>query len=744
MASFFAVALFVSALLLFLIQPMIAKMILPSLGGTPAAWTMCMVFFQAGLLGGHLYAHVATAWLGLRRQALLHILVLLLPALLLAVETWFLRETAFLPGPEPSPVVPILLLLLISAGLPFVVVSASAPLLQKWFTASGHAARKDPYFLYGTSNLGSMTALLGYPFLVEPFLSLDAQAWLWAAGYVLMVLLVAGCAVALWRTTTARDSIELWKRESVQDAAPAEPSSMSLTYPLSWGRRLRWAVLAFVPSSLMLSVTTHLTTEIASFPPLWAIPLALYLLTFVLVFARKPPVPHRGMVYALPPLTLLLAVLTLCQMREPLWLVGLVHLLNMFVAAMVCHGELVGNRPSYRHLTEFYLWMSAGSMLGGLFNALGAPLLFNSFAEYPIALALACVLLPKTVSEQKNPVRWHEFLLPLVTGGVVAGILWFLEREHSSTTVISALVFLFLLAFCCFTFMNRRLAFGLSIAAMLLVNLYRPALGGRLIHQERSFFGVHRVIRDPGQRYDMLLHDHVVQGMQSLDPARRREPLGSYHRSGPIGQVFAALYEMNPPSRIAVIGLGNGSLTCYAQAGQRWTFYEIDPVVERIARDPFTFLRDSPAAVEVVQGDGRLALQKADGHYGMIIIDVFSSDGVPVHFLTREAMQLYKAKLAERGVLVFHISSRHVELESVLGDLAGDARLEGLAKLERTEDLSEEERKQGKTGSHWAVLVRQYADLGTLGSDPTWRNLEGRPQRVWTDDYANILGALKW
>jgi len=404
----FALTLFLSATLLFLVQPMIGKLLLPMLGGTPAVWNTCMVFFQALLLAGYSYAHLTTSWLGVRRQALLHLGVLLLPFLTLSLTV---NRTPLDYG-EGNPIPALLLLLLTSVGLPFFVVSASAPLLQKWFAATGHPAAKDPYFLYGASNLGSMLALFGYPTVVEAWLTLAQQRLLWQVGYAVLVGLTATCAICLWRLR-APDK-ETWKPvDKEREDASASLRSISLSPPLplspslsprslSGWRRLRWVALAFVPSSLMLGATTYMTTDIAAIPLLWVLPLGLYLLSFILVFSRLPTVVHRLMIVLLPPMVLVLVFLMLSEMPLPISWKILVHLSVLFVVAMVCHGELARDRPPTTQLTEFYLWMSVGGVLGGMFNALIAPVIFPDIVEYGLALVLACLLTPTLEGEKET------------------------------------------------------------------------------------------------------------------------------------------------------------------------------------------------------------------------------------------------------------------------------------------------------------------------------------------------------
>ncbi len=722
----YMLAIFLSATLLFGVQPMFARMALPLLGGAPAVWNTALVFYQAALLAGYVYAHVTTRWLGVRRQAALHVIVLLLPLLVLPIGI----PQGWTPTTTENPIPWLLALLLVAVGLPFWVVSASSPLLQKWFASTGHRSATDPYFLYAASNLGSMLALLSYPVLLEPYLRLHDQSRLWAVGYLLLVLLIGGCAVLLWRAPT----------RAVIDVPLSEAAVPGLTV----SRRLRWIFLAFVPSSLMMSVTTYLSTDIAAVPLLWIIPLALYLLTFILVFASKPILPHLVMVRALPIVILPLLITLMIHATEPIGLLVVLHLLTFFVATMVCHGEMAQDRPPTNYLTEFYLWMSVGGVLGGIFNALIAPLVFSGVAEYPLTLVLVCLAgFRLTNTPQRSRERILDWALPaavgLLTLGLVKGVQ---STDLASGPLTYGLVF-GLPAVICFGFSRRPLRFGLGVGAILLASTLYIGERGRALYTERSFFAVNRVALSPSQQYHLLLHGSTLHGIQSLEPSRRGQPLSYYFPDGPVDQVFSAFSGPEAKDSVAVVGLGAGSLACYGQPGQHWTFYEIDPSVERIARDPhyFTFLRDCPA--KVVLGDARLSLAGVpDKQYDLIVLDAFSSDAIPMHLVTREALKLYLDKLAADGLLLFNISNRHFDMEPTFGNLAQDA---GVVSLVQSDDVrSQAELDQGKQPSQWVVMGRQSAHLGKLVASPRWRPVRVQPNTaVWTDDFSSILSVLK-
>jgi phosphatidylglycerophosphate synthase len=546
---------------------------------------------------------------------------------------------------------------------------------------------------------------------------------------------------------------------SPREHARPTPAAPSVTI----GTRLRWVVLALVPTSLMLSVTTHLTADIASMPLLWVIPLALYLLTFVLAFARWQLLPHGAVARAMPLFVLVLVLLLVSEATEPVWLVMLIHLLTFFVAALVCHGELARSRPPASHLTEFYLWLSVGGVLGGLLTTLVAPLVFRSVAEYPLALVAACLLRPApapAVPEESPAISthrpfsriapaWLDVLLPaalalltlvLVLASNAAGL-----AGPSGTAVAFGLPLLI-----SYLFLFRSARFGLGIAALLFAAQFHLGVHGQVLHAERSFFGIHRVTLDQTGEFVQLVHGNTVHGMERLaNPTKEPnlpEPLTYYHRSGPIGQIFALprLVKLRPP--VAVVGLGTGSLASYVAQGQQADFYEIDPVVRRIAEDErfFTFLKKCVGEYRIIVGDARLRLaDSTDGQYGLIVLDAFSSDAVPLHLMTREALDLYLDKLAAGGVIACNVSSRYLELRPVLGDLAGERGLACLACADL--DVTVQESQRGKSPSIWVVLARRTEDLEPLMRDGKWEQLSGRPGVTpWTDDYANTLSALKW
>jgi spermidine synthase len=1032
----FALTLFGSATLLFMVEPMVGKMMLPLLGGTPAVWNTCMVFFQAVLLAGYAYAHATTAWLGARKQALLHLAVLVVPFVFFLIHGPLAVNKEMIAGHEDNPIPVLLLVLTLTVGLPLFVVSTTAPLLQHWFASTDHPSARDPYFLYGASNLGSMLALIGYPVLVEPHLKLAEQRFDWAVGYGVLVALVGACAAYLWLSPPAPATPAEKQKENAATAPPPSqgvtrdnpgavsgkrgkgrdgrkgkaapapaavaPEVSPLHTPVTWPRRLRWVALAAVPSSLMLGVTTYITTDIAAISFLWVLPLGLYLLSFIIVFgkvslpaqrvavwvlpavfmaaaaalagfvlrapeqrttwdvlawgvvivagggvmllgaymsqagssnlgegllqrytvwllvvglllglvflaapaitdnlfvlwpvragavvafwfslkifqARDRSPLHSAMVLALPLIVLLITFLMLSELQAGITYTILLHLGALFVVAMVCHGELARDRPDPKHLTEFFLWMSVGGVLGGLFNALAAPLLFNSLVEYPLAMVAACLLLPafgaaakesswgrtadvamaalfvavgvalflvrlpdKDVTfkplatpawlwglaaaalpaaalaflalraREKRVERWLDLALPLALAvlafglnfGITSDRLWpqvkgLALRVHMKPTTLSAMLIYGLPAVLCYTFIERSVRFGLGLGALLLALGMCSTMEYSPLFQQRSFFGVMKVEEGNERAGGRLLHFHrlvhgtTVHGKQFTDEDMRHEPISYYDETGPVGH-FCQAYNTDARRNMAVIGLGTGTMAAWARPGQRLTFYDIDPVVRDISftrDDLFSFVedaRDNGVQIDLVLGDARLTMERKQlseaEKYGLLVVDAFSSDAIPIHLLTLESVRMYLSKMTEDGLLVFHISNRHLDLEPVLANIIEAEGLAGVVESDNDEDAP------GKSTSTWVVIARKPEYLARLITTerwkevqkrwkdtllpacawpaggtgltaqamftygiiaqvqpPGWRPLQPDPKvGVWTDDYSNLLSVFRW
>lgn len=720
----FMATIFLSSLLVFSVQPMFTKMVLPLLGGSPGVWNTAMLFFQIMLLIGYIYAHLITRLLGIKWQACLHVSIMTIILGLLPLGV----AQGWTPPVEEAPVPWLIGLFAVSVGFPFFAVSTNAPLLQRWFSHTGHSSAADPYFLYGASNLGSILALLSYPLFFEPLLTSHKQSLTWGWAYAVLVGLLAICSVTVWRR---------YSPTTVTGCSQFQTISVS-TESITLLQRLHWLVLAFVPSSLLLGVTMHITTDVAAVPLLWVLPLMLYLLTFVIVFARRPWLPHNWMVSAQPFFLIPLGF----QRFSGLILNIVLSMAAFFVTTMVCHGELVKRRPQPNNLTEFYLWMSLGGMLGGVFNVLIAPLLFNSVIEYPLMLVLACFLRPWYVPTQKwitaSDIFGPTLLLAVLGGPLLMG--W-----HPTDWGIPGIVmFCLVLGLGTYSFRHKSARFGLGIGTVLLLT---SLLGTQdtVVTRERSFFGVNTVQRTEMGDYHLLVHGRTIHGAQHTAPTRWKEPLTYYHHEGPLGQLFSVFQEREIPlHQIAAIGLGAGTSACYRQPGQHWTFHEIDPKVVMLAQDPryFHYLSECGGNADIVYGDARLSLSTAPNqHYDLLILDAFSSDSIPVHLITREALALYLQKLTPGGILIFHISNNNLELGAVIGNLAADANLVGWIQRYRVND---DQRSQYYMSSDWVVMARTSTDFRTLDEDSRWKRLTpDLSARVWTDDYSNIMGVLK-
>ena len=739
----FGATLFLSALLLFLVQPMVAKMLLPLLGGVPAVWNAALVFFQAMLLAGYLYAHATTHWMGPRGQAVLHLglLVVIVAALPIALPA------GWVPPASDNPIPWLVAALFVAVGAPFFVIAASAPLLQRWFAHSGHPRANDPYFLYSPSNLGGLLALLAYPTLIEPQLRLTSQSSTWSIGYGVLVVLTAVCGIYLWQRPT-NDAAD---RSAASDVEVPSAGSTMLDWPRPaslWGSRLHWIALAFVPSSLLLGITQFYTTDIAAFPLLWVIPLAVYLSTFVIVFARRPLIPHRVMVWLQPILLMPLALWFYWRYGESVLTVFLLHLVGFFAATMVCHGELARTRPPAARLTEFYLLLSFGGVLGGTFNALIAPVIFNTVIEYPLAIALACLLMPRRPGFIRGwiagPWGWAWLALRVLVFAWLIDALVTADTSFMSATGLLGAGALVLLGL---SVAHRPAVYVFAVGGLLVTGiLIDRDTDVRTLFEDRSYFGVYRVVSDG--LYNVFYHGTTIHGAQNDDPgAYRLIPINYYYESGPISEVIQEFRNSAGLKRVAIMGLGAGGITCHGEAGEEWIFYEIDPLVEKIARDKtlYSYVQDCPPDTRVVLGDARLKIAEApDKNFDIIIMDAFNSDSVPVHLLTREAIELYLRKLDPGGVLVAHISNRHIDLEPPLANLAAAA---GLDALIRNDDISMTDGDDlAAQPTDWVVLARKKADLGFLRREgANWRPLERRGHKtVWTDDFSNLFEAIEW
>jgi hypothetical protein len=719
----FAGAVFMSAALVFLVEPMMGKLILPRLGGSPAVWNTSLAFFQAALLVGYAYAHGLQRWVRpVKAQAAVHVAVLAAAALTLPLRLSSLMGD---PPPTGAPALWLTGLLALSVGAPFAALSATAPLLQAWWarTRDGEAAG-DPYVLYAASNLGSLLALVAYPAVVEPLLTLSAQRLSWTAGYGLFVVLAG--ALALHVARAGRDA------PAQAAAAPARSTS--------WRERATWMALAAMPSSLMLGVTSHITTDVASAPFLWAAPLGLYLLTFVIAFQARPLIHReRGLLWQAPAACACAVLLPFPGGSWPLQLS--VHLAAFFLTALVCHQALAARRPEPARLTEFYLLMSLGGVIGGGFNAFLAPVVFNEVWEYPVVLALAGLARPWGRGRPR-PWEWAVFAVGLAAAG---GAFVFARMPAPGGALAFAGLGIALSA--AFALRDRGPMFAALLGSALLAGL-SGANFLDVVTVKRSFFGVHKVtnLTDPAMRpVRLLFNGTTVHGAQLRAPFDVCRPLTYYSPYTPIGQVFGALTAPGAkPVRIAAVGLGAGAVAAFTRPGDAIRFFEIDPAVVALSRDSgdFTYLTGcAKGTVDYRLGDARLTLaREPDGAFDLLLVDAFSSDSVPTHLLTVEAMRGYLAKLAPGGVVVLHLTNRNLEL---VGPAAAVARAAGAASLQQLFVPTVEMGPSPEvTPSRVMLVARSQADLARFRADPRWKPTEPGAARPWSDDYTNILGAL--
>jgi hypothetical protein len=731
----YAAALLLSAALLFMVQPMVARMILPFLGGSPSVWNTCLLFFQSLLLLGYLYAHFAGKWLGIKRQMLVHVA-------LIAAALYFLPVTipaGLLERPDIDPVHQVLWVLLLSVGFPFLVLAANAPLLQSWFSATNHPAARDPYFLYAASNAGSLLGLLAYPFWLEPRLSLGEQAWFWLYVYVGFLIVAVFCGLTLHRSATTHVN-------SPVEFGPAGGDAPSST-GISLLRRLRWIILSFTPSSLLLGVTTYITTDLASVPLLWVLPLSLYLVSYIVAYQHSSWALHPFIVKRQAFLLVAAAITFFSMATSPAMILLPLHLLAFFVTCLVCHSELAKDRPATEHLTEYYLWISFGGVLGGFFNGFLAPSIFTRVHEYPLAIITAAMVRPRLDASAGNPAAYaRDFVWAIALFVIMLSVVLWVDGGALISARLAHITIFGLAGLIGLSFARRPLRFGLGIGAIMLATIWYKGPSGELLFAERSFFGVYRAMREPERNLHVMFHGTTLHGSQNLDPKKRLQPLSYYHPSGPAGEAFQALAGNGSTKPVAIVGLGAGAMACYGKRGQDFVFYEIDALVERIARDQalFTYLQDCPPRVSVHLGDARVTVATAaDQTYDVFVLDAFSGDAIPIHLLTREAVELYLSKLMPEGVLLFHISNRHMDLVPVVDRIATELKL--TAYLRHDAEISDMERAQGREPSTWAILARQPKRLAPFRNDSRWQLLNGdRKGELWTDHYANILKVLRW
>ncbi len=729
----FSATAFISAFLLFALEPMFAKMVLPVLGGSASVWAVALTFFQMALLAGYAWAHLLIArlplaWTGYAQLALAAAALLVLPLGLPA---------GWEAPPSGEPYIWQLGLFAVAIGLPFLAIAANAPLLQAWFSASGHAQARDPYFLYAASNLGSLAALIGYPFVLEPALGLSALSRTWSVFYLVLLAALAVCFAIVMRFGAPAGQAA---------AAPeAEPGS-----PPSWPDRLWWCWLALVPAALLTAFTTHITTDVASAPLLWVIPLALYLATFVLAFAERIVIPMRLLLFA-QLIAVVLALLELSQTKWDKWvLTSATGVAAFFLSALVAHRTLYLSRPAPRYLTGFYLWLSLGGALGGIFAALVAPRLFSEVLEYPILIALTVACRPGMLGAgvtKRAELLWMGgiaaagFVL-ILYGGAWSAELGLTFGQWGFTPALTLLFALGAAAF--YAHAPRQLVAVLLMcgAVTLLPSAVKRGLA------QRSYYGVYRVSQSEDGQFNVMTHGTTLHGAQRIRGADGHvvsdTTPGTYYYPGSPLQSSVRIAQSHIDAaggggRIGIVGLGTGSLGCYARKGERWSFFEIDPLVARIAEKSnyFTFLANCLPDPDIVIGDARLSLAKEpDNSFDLIIVDAFTSDAVPVHLMTAEALRLYARKIKDGGFAVLHISNRYLDLDAVLGaTMRLVPELKGLIVSDDTADGS-----YAQNASSIAVFAKDTRTLDDFRALPGFADFRNAGVAPWSDDSSDILG----
>ena len=733
----FATTLFVSASLMFVLQPMFGKILLPLLGGSPAVWNTCMVFYQSLLFLGYLYAHFLSTRLVASKQILVHAGVLLISLMALPLGL----PDNINPPTESDPTFWLISTLFLAIGLPFFVVSTTSTLIQKWFSNIGLSSSKDPYFLYAASNIGSLIALLGYPFFIEPGIGLENQKLYWGGGYLLLCTLILSCGALFWKVSKKHQELTE-KTVTPEEEVPA----------LTLQKKLYWLILALVPSSLLLGLTNFISTDIASVPLLWVIPLTLYLLSFVIVFSKWGAKVH-GFMVLIQPLVLLpfIAYSLINPAVLPYWVNLALHLAAFFLAIMVCHGELAKNRPHTRFLTDFYLIMSFAGMLGGMFNTFIAPFIFDSVYEYPIMIIAALMLRPRLRRSERPWLQQlgMDALFPLVI--FITGLSIYFTSDDLGQYIDPIGAALILLAGLNYSFRDRPTTLALSTAVLIFFTMGLHGVLSSTLFQERTFFGVMSVrdstlLNEKGQpeKYREFYHGTTKHGAQRLPRHLQQTPLTYFSRQGPIGQLFAEYNDQNNAWNIAVVGLGAGTLSCYAKKKQDWIFYELDPGIVDVAENPkyFTYLRNCGHKITMKVGDARLSIEKEpDQRLDLLIIDAFSSDAIPTHLLTQEAFDLYFSKIKPNGILAFHITNRHLALKKVLSDHSQTMKIPALI-----QEFKPQNPPPLVVATDWVVMAKnkqvleplRQSNLGHWQKMPLYFGLKS-----WTDDFTNIIDIWK-
>jgi len=712
--ALYSITLVLSSSLLFVVQPMFSKMVLPLLGGTPQVWNTAMVFFQVSLLAGYAYAHGITKFLNIKSQGVLHLILLILFFFVLPIS---LTENQ-VPSIDHNPTLWQLTLMLMTMGGPFFIISASAPMLQRWFSFTDHKDADNPYFLYGASNLGSVSALLLYPIIIEPNIDLDQQSYSWMYGYIILIVLIVICCLSIWKIKLKKTAIKMSRKIDI----------------ITFKTRSKWIILSFIPSSLMLGVTTYITTNIASAPLIWIIPLLLFIITFIIVFSRKPIISESTASNFLGYLIIYMFINLFIFGSGGLVNVP-IHMGLFFFAALTCHSLLASSKPSAEHLTEFYLMISIGGALGGVFNALIAPNIFIVPIEYAIALAGAVFMRLSNVKQEKIKA------IDVMLGVLAAGAIISLREEYSMTIkiLLSAVTLVGLTLT-----LNKRWVFASAVLIPLLISTPGNLINfftEDLIFKDRNFFGVVRVMNNNNQR--IFIDGTTIHGTQFSDKKDELKLTSYYTKTSPISDLFEYATQEFDEQKVAVLGLGVGVTACYYKKGRRFDFYEINPATINIAENPkyFSFLSNCGSPYEIYQGDARIELKKRKDHnYDFIFADAYSSDNIPIHLITREAVALYLKKLNSKGILGFNISNSYVDIEPVLTEIANSFNIKGYSKLSKGA-LIEGTNIKGEVAQAFAFARNKKQEEYLISKG--WKLGQKRKGvGLWTDKFSNIITVL--
>jgi len=756
----YTATIFLSAFLIFLVQPIIGKLLLPLAGGSPSVWNACMLFFQALMLAGYSYTHFSQKKLGVNKQTNLQIGLMLATLLLLPIR--FDSSSAI---PE-DPTFWLLINLFKSAGIPFFILATLSPMLQLWFAHSGHNRAANPFFLYAASNTGSFAALLAYPFLIEPFVNLADQTTLWAAGYVILTILIIVC----------RRSVRSELIEPVSDQSVSSDGVEKHTI-------IRWVIAAFIPSSLLMGSTLFITTDLAPVPLLWILPLMVFLITFVIAFSSKN-LPFWLLERLAAAAIFVFTVVFGLDFRHRLWLTMPLHLIVLFAICLYCHSYLARTKPAVRHLTAFYTWISVGGMLGGLFNTLIAPYTFSSYTEYPLMIIATGVFLYLNREEIDDmadaapsagivslttgflaatsiiAMRSTDFALILrklgtrhymdIENGIYPILIDWLKRYQDTFSAV--LVIMIALSPVLFIPKIRRFNLAAAVLAMLLCfYAYETGTSSEVLFITRNFFGKKFVTIRPNSSIRILYHGSTNHGAQDFAPDRRSLPLSYYHREGPAGDIFSLPVAQKEDLKVGIIGLGVGSLSTYARPGNEFTFYEIDPdVIDMVGGDSpiFSFVHDKASQTRMICGDGRIKIAEApESYYDIIILDAFSSDAIPIHLITNEALLIYLKRLKPEGILAIHISNRYLNLQPVLKKMALKNDLKSLYVYDGAFDTKDRNNFL-REACTYVVMTRSTQSIENLKEvkNKTWKEFASdlTDVELWSDSYSSIIPVVKF